>query len=481
MNRNIKINVPEKSESVINPRPSCGPPMPLGTVQKDLYLFNFILNSSTTPIQLSDGTYTINNITDTKTIVAGDVVDTSHTDTNTNSNNISFNLTIPKFICQIPNFSIPSFPKIKLDNNGCNDCEEEFTIPVCDLQASLKKQCTKVLGVKACIWVPKVSFSKCFYEVYFENLELPTIKILELERTVMNIDFEILPEVEIDSDFSLGVTTTTVVLPTAAAKAATSGGKINSSTAFSNFKITKFKLGLSILIKNIEFTYKGKGLVLQNKKITLLPAIDYCAGEKYISATVDENGGINVFYDLLNRDFTLYDILAPILKTMDGNSIAPQYLQMHNNERFPTRSLYEYMPEIILNFFRRTDINYACGILICPLPIQTEPNYVSLWNKVKLQIYPFKDLNKVSDFKIPDAYYNVPDFPTISKYIVPKVLANQLNKLIDDQVNCLISQATNYVNAAQKFVTENLENIQVPIPKTYSISIIPKVTTLVGV
>jgi len=443
-----------KSKRLISP-PSCIPKEELsgGYLHKDYKAVFTLTQNVSIKSEKIDKTSKITVNSYTKTALMNNTIILNETRTSKEMNNDSFpyGLTIPEWTAEIPPFVIPDFPRLNTDNNGCNECEEENSIPLCDFKVGFKKKCKKILGKKICVTIPQIGANKCLYEVVKDDLEISRTIIYEFKETKIKLDFEIMPNIDMETTFTIGNETLGVFDYSQA-----TGSHIKSNTPVLSFTIYKFKFGLSILIKNLEITYDGKGVFLKDMVIPLIPAFDYLPSSQFIQANVKANGEINLFQLLENQEWTLYDILAPLLNVINVNT-----------------------PEIVLNFLKQLTIHYYCGILICPLPNPAEPNYVSFYNKLGVIIYPFRDLNRIPEFKVPEKYTNIPKIPK-SDY-VPEEIRKKLNDYIINYSNISIDYANKYIKPAQEFVKNTLENIPLPVPKTIDIPLIPKVTTLVGI
>ena len=114
-----------------------------------------------------------------------------------------FSFSIPGINVKLPSFTIPKWPMI---NYGCNECVDDEWPPLCAWEKKEVKVCKKVFGKKICVKVPYWQPSKCLDEIGFAPKTLPSVEFFELKKTHVEFKFQIIPDIELDTFMSLGVT-----------------------------------------------------------------------------------------------------------------------------------------------------------------------------------------------------------------------------------------------------------------------------------
>ena len=494
----------EKSDIPINPGPSCQK-IPKGIMQKDIPLFRYSLTNTIKPNKNKD---TVKNndksiftiTTDTQIQIPQPDLTFQTVSETTNitekpNESLVLSVDIDPFEFNLNQISIPDVPTVMFD---CHECENEDTIPSCGGGTGWKKKCKKIFGKKMCVYVPTVNVpNKCLFEIFEQDISLPNKKIIDFKKLKILVDIEFLPELEIESEFTLGITGTVSDIGSIikAAIASTTNGLQAGASGFAEMKIPLLKIAVSIFIKRIEITYNGKGLIIENEFITIIPKFDFCGDGRYFTSTVNTEGEINLFYMIDNRDFILYYILEPLLekirlRDMNALTTLALYQEAAINEIFGTNfdmsgalskatggkvnlddPIIKYIPNFILHLLKQIKINNACGILLCPMANPAEPNFLSIWDRATVRVNLFEAL-RVKPLKVPTDIA----IKKISTDRVPrafKSLINPANKIIDNlNKGHVLNEIMRLLSAANDQLVKRLQNIKKS--HTQAIPIIPK-------
>jgi hypothetical protein len=389
-----------------------------------------------------------------------------------------FKLKVPKYEVKLPSVTIPGYPKI---NWGCNECEQDDFPPVCDWEKKKKKICVKFKGVKVCEKVNYYAPGKCFNELIIEKKKFPEINFFDIAKLDLEFSFQIIPDFEIDTILLLGNFYGIDVTY------GTNPGTVPFGARYNNLQILKFKGGLKIRIKKLQFYYDEgidrKGFSIQNLTIPLIPALDLLSGEKLLNIQSDAAGNLTVYYLIRTFDMTLYDVLNAIIDDVNNvNDAIPGETTSVNdaasvNGVIPVKGS-NLLQQIIKNagpvlksILKATKLTISMGFLICPMPTPKEDVFLSFAISTYLSCYPFQNLDEV---KIPDipSKYNIPNIPN-NDYLSDNDTEN-LNNINQKSIQPAIKKAEKAIVNIAEHVKNKLETVKIYAGVQIFIPIIPK-------
>lgn len=415
-------------------------------------------------------THTISSIT--KEYATGKTVEAFSNKKTKNNDSYGFNLVIPGFSANLPSFTIPNWPTI---NEGCNECIDDEWPPLCAWENKSIKKCKKILGKKICVNIPFYQPTKCINEIVFKPKTLPSVDFFNFKKTEIAFSFSIIPDIEVDTVMSLG---------------ATSGGsitigdkpEIDTGTPIVNFAINTCKIGLKIRIDKLKLTYGGQGINITNITIPIISTIDLFPGEKCLISEADAMGNLKLWYLIKSSYFSLYQILnvgLDVVDTVEGKiGVVEGEVESLTGTTIPkVGNLLNHIlsfntPEIIINFLKQTNLNIACGMLICPLPRPDELVYLSFVTSVWTTLSPFKNLNAIKIPSIPEKYTNLPSIPS-SNYI-PDNVTDMINKSIKKATQIPLDLAAKEIVYIADYIKNNIENVEISVVASLPIPLIPK-------
>ena len=124
-------------------------------------------------------------------------------ETFTGTHSANFNLNIPSSNASIPSLTIPSYPNINL---GCNTCTSKAVIPICDM-GYLKQQIPCGVDCEGnilyCTITVPTGFQKCFNEVTFNTVNIPSLNLFTLPQFTLNYDMQFITSLSSSQTFQL--------------------------------------------------------------------------------------------------------------------------------------------------------------------------------------------------------------------------------------------------------------------------------------
>ena len=371
-----------------------------------------------------------------------------------------FNVVIPEFNSILPIFNIPNWPTI---NDGCNTCINKNWPIKCKQQAKIIKQCKTSFGKTICVNKIYSAPISCLNEISFNPKIFPSINFFSFKKTEIQFSYQIIPNTNIDSTFSLGISTSL---------ANNVDTQIHAGTPIISFTVDTCKIELKLKIQNLKLTYDDVGININNLIITLFEETDIFPLEKKLISKTDSQKNIQLWYPLKLLSFTLYDILNVNVNKVENVPI------INNIENIPTSgNLLEYILSLsnpsatIINFLKQTVMNINCGLLICPFPtsIAEEYGFLKFVTMTQTMLYPYKNLNKIQIPDIPSVYKNVPQIPNnTSNKIIQKI-----NTEINNITNIPLSIANKEIIDITQKVKE-IENVNLNITSMLSNNLILK-------
>ena len=116
----------------------------------------------------------------------------------------NLNLDVKSYNLTIPGLSIPSYPNINL---GCNPCNSSYSIPFCDMGYTTQQipcgvDCEG--NITYCQINIPTGFQKCFNEVTFNTINIPSINLFTLPEFICNFDVKSDIDMNSNQNFTVG-------------------------------------------------------------------------------------------------------------------------------------------------------------------------------------------------------------------------------------------------------------------------------------
>lgn len=430
-----------------------------------------------------------------------------------NNSAYGFTCTIPGFHSDLPSYTISKFPKI---NYGCNPALASGWPLICGQpEVTYTKRCTTILTRRVCVNIPTPVFKNRLDEIYIAPLTIPKISLFDFKETKLNFKFHMMPDFETNHIISAGVgfgATIGLGVP-----------QVDFGTPVISFTMTKLKIGMTINIKSLEFTYGGYGLNLSDVKIPLLLPVDLLSGNRTLKSSVDSMGNLNLYYLLTVYEFNLYKLLtigfgknaanvkantsALIVPTAEeaaanlaavnensateaadlaadpnidlaGNVIAPgsvwesKCAPIYNNLKTALGSdTAKMIFNKIINFLKSTKVDFGMGLLLCPQELPDQPFLLSLVTTVATSLQPFLNLNKLTIPSMPSNY-----IPSIPSFKLGSIISKSESDKITSDINAILTVAqnvaSNEIDYVANYIKNNIENVTIKIALQLPVGII---------
>jgi len=401
------------------------------------------------------------------------------------TDSLGFGATIPRISFDLPGYTINKFPYLK---KGCNDAVNPEWPLVCGPPSVRKiRACRRVLGKKICISTFIPDFDKRLNEMYIDELNTPQVNLFTLDETVLKFKYKLIPNVETSTKIS--------ATKTYGITFGLGDVSVNSGTKVLSFTLSKLVAGLTIQLEALQFTYGGAGINLNNISIPLLNNQDLLFGGS-ITASIDSNGNIKAYYFIKQFKYSLLQLLiAPLaipvaLSKTDAlanvNTEAPgaddlaeklpKTPSVWNNSCAPVYNALKKTVGVeraknvfnkIIHFLKKTDVEVAVGLLLCPQMLPKQPNILSCVFTSTVGLEPFSGLDEVNNLKIPEDY--IPEIPSIDANFFGADVVNDLTK----GVTLVLNSATGSANAALNQAKNAVKDISFDVTSHIPVSIIP--------
>ncbi len=377
-----------------------------------------------------------------------------------------------------PGYTINKFPFLK---KGCNDAINPEWPLVCGPPGVRKvSSCRRIAGRRVCVPIYVPDFDKRLNEIYIEKLVIPPKQIFTLEETVMKLKYKFVPSVEMSTKIS------------ASRKYGVTFGigapSIDTGTKVLSFTLSKLVVGLSIQLDALEFTYGGQGLNLKNISIPLLNNQDLLFGGS-ITASIDSKGNIKAYYFIKQFKYSLLQLLIAPLAIPIGLSKNDDFSNSTNSSGEETEDMAEKLPKYpnvwnkfcapvynalkksggndplkktvgnarakmifnkIIHFLKKTEIEVAVGLLLCPQMLPKQPNILSCVFTSSVGLKPFSGLKEIENLKVPDDY--VPEIPSLDANFFGASVVNDITKGVNTVLNSASGTAEGIVNQAKNAI-----------------------------
>lgn len=401
------------------------------------------------------------------------------------SDSLGFSATVPRISFDLPGYTIDKFPYLK---KGCNDAVNPEWPIVCGPPSVRKiRACRRVLGKKICISTFVPDFDKRLNEMYIDELKTSQVNLFTLEETVLKLKYKLIPNVETSTKVSASKTYGVTF--------GVGDVSINTGTKVLSFTLSKLVAGLSIQLEALEFTYGGAGINLKNISIPLLNNQDLLFGGS-VTASIDSKGNIKAYYFIKQFKYSLLQLLVTPLAVPIGLSETdsvenirteapgaddlaeklPKVPNVWNNSCAPVYNALKKTLGVeraksafnkIIHFLKKTEIEVAVGLLLCPQMLPKQPNILSCVFTSTVGLEPFSGLDEVNKLKIPEDY--IPEIPSIDANFFGADVVNDLTKGVNVVLNSATNAAEGVVNQAKNAVKGVAFDITSHIP----VSIIP--------
>lgn len=483
------------------PTPSCAPNI-ISIGVGVFFPFFDVLTNTVNKVVLKDGhLHHINSLNISATEYAAG---TSHTVSKykdvINDKSYGFACTIPRFHVDLPGFTIAKFPKV---NYGCNPLmNPEWPLLCGKPNITYKQRCVKIFKKRVCVNIPVPVIPNRLDEIYIAPLTIPKMELFDFQETKLNFQFQMLPDLEINQEVSAGIgfgATIGLGVPS-----------VDAGTPVISFTMTKFKVGMSITIKSIEFTYGGHGLNLKDITIPLLTPVDLLGGNRTLKSSLDSMGNLNLYYLLTVYEFTLYELFtgvkarvkpvsnaliipnsteaaqnlvnqqaaqaadaadnaASVDKDLAGSIIAvgsaweQHCAPVYNNlvKALGSNTAKTIFNKIV-NFLKRTKVVFGMGLLLCPQELPDQPFLLSLVTTVASTLSPFLNLNALKIPTIPNNY--IPSIPSLHLgSVIGKSESDKLTSDINKLLAVAEKVASKEIDYIANYIKDNIENVSVTI------------------
>lgn len=401
------------------------------------------------------------------------------------TDSLGFNATIPRISFDLPGYTIDKFPIFK---TGCNDVVDRDWPLVCGTPSVRKvSACRRVFGRRICVSTFVPDFDKRLNEMYIDELKTPQVKLFTVEETVLKLKYKLIPNVETSTKIS--------ATKTYGVTFGLGDVTVNSGTKVLSFTLSKLVAGLSIQLEALQFTYGGAGINLSNISIPLLNNQDLLFGGS-VTASIDSKGNIKAYYFIKQFKYSLLQLLIaplaipvaigktdalaninteapgaedladklPKTPSVWNNSCAPVYNAL---KRTVGAERAKNVFNKIIHFLKKTDLEVAVGLLLCPQMLPKQPNILSCVFTSTVGLEPFSGLKEIENLKIPNNY--IPNIPDIDANFFGADVVNSVTK----GVRTVLTNATGAANAVVNQAKNAVKDISFDVTSHIPVSIIP--------
>jgi hypothetical protein len=217
-----------------------------------------------------------------------------------------------------------------------------------------------------------------------------------------------------------------------------------------------------------------------------------------VTATVDSKGNIKAYYFIKQFRLNLLQILCsplavplgigqtdavenintedteenlaeslPDVSNVWNKYCAPAYKKLKNANTKGAAARAKRIFNKIIHFIKKTNIQVAVGLLLCPQMLPNQPNILSCVFTSSASLKPFSDLKEIDNIKIPGDHF--PEIPSIDADFFGVDVVNDVAERISGVLKSATNEAGGVVNQAKNLLKDITFDVTAHVP----VSIIP--------